>query len=224
MPFVKQINHLIIMKKVLLTLALAALATGSAFAQISVGAGYLSETQKNTYSSGNNDNTTTTNLGGFYVGADYTLDLGQGLGVMAGLKGVYYTHKGEGSFASVASADYKTKEFNLVVPVDVTYAYTITPDLKVFAFAGPSFSFGLSSKTDWKYTVLGNSTTTNVNNYDEDYKYKKFNLFLGAGVGVDVFDMIRVKAGYDIGLLNRSSADNTKINDAQWYVGVAYLF
>ena len=35
---------------------------------------------------------------------------------------------------------------------------------------------------------------------------------------------IRIKAGYDIGLLNRSSADNTKVGDAQWFVGVAYLF
>ncbi len=209
------------MKKVLLTLALISATCIGAFAQISVGAGYVSETQKNAYTSGNKTTTEPTSYNGFYLGADYTLDLGDGLGVVAGLKGVYYGHKDESTVLGV-TATAKSHEFNLVVPVDVNYSYTLTPDFKVFAFAGPSFSFGLTSKTKTSYSNSDNTDT--INHYGDNSDYKKFNLFLGAGVGVDFFDTIRVKLGYDIGLLNRSSADNTKINDAQFYVGVAYLF
>ena len=72
------------MKKVLMTLALVAVAATSAFAQLSVGAGYLSNTQKLSVTSGSTTTTNATTSNGFYAGADYTLDLGQGLGVVAG--------------------------------------------------------------------------------------------------------------------------------------------
>ena len=120
------------------------------------------------------------------------------------------------------STTTKSTEIYLAVPVQATYTYAITNDFKVFGFAGPSFAFGLYSKS--KTTNNVNDDVTTTDHYGDDSKYGRTNLFLGAGVGVDVMNTIRIKAGYDIGLLNRSSADNTKINDAQWSVGVAYLF
>jgi len=209
------------MKKVLMTLALVAVAATSAFAQISVGAGYLSNTQKATYTSGSTSTTTTAPSAGFYVAADYAMDLGQGLGVSAGLKGAYLGNTTTTSLLGVSSTS-KLSEIYLAVPVLCNYNYEINNDFKVFAFAGPSFAFGLSSKTKTTSNVSDDVTITD--NYGDNSDYGKMNIFLGAGVGVDVMNMVRVKAGYDIGLLNRSSADNTKCNDAQWYVGVAYLF
>lgn len=204
-----------------MTLALVAVAATSAFAQISVGAGYLSNTQKASYTAGNTTTTTTTPSNGAYIGADYTLDLGQGLGVVAGLKGAFLTNTKTASLLGVTGTT-KTNELYLAVPVLANYTYALSNDLKLFAFAGPSIAFGLSSKSTFTNNVTDDVTVTD--NYGDDSDYGKFNLFLGAGVGVDVMNVIRIKAGYDIGLLNRSSADNTKINDAQWYVGVAYLF
>lgn len=204
-----------------MTLALVAVAATSAFAQISVGAGYLANTQKSTYTSGSTSTTTTTPSKGAYIGADYTLDLGQGLGVLAGLKGTFLTNTQTTSLLGVTGTT-KTNELYLAVPVQAVYTYALSNDLKLFGFAGPSFSFGLSSKSTFTNNVTDDVTVTD--NYGEDSKYGKFNVFLGAGVGADIMNTIRIKAGYDIGLLNRSSADNTKVGDAQWFVGVAYLF
>lgn len=204
-----------------MTLALVAVAATSAFAQISVGAGYLANTQKSTYTSGSTSTTTTTPSKGAYIGADYTLDLGQGLGVLAGLKGTFLTNTETTSLLGVTGTT-KTNELYLAVPVQAVYTYALSNDLKLFGFAGPSFSFGLSSKSTFTNNVTDDVTVTD--NYGDDSNYGKVNVFLGLGVGADIMNTIRIKAGYDIGLLNRSSADNTKVGDAQWFVGVAYLF
>lgn len=211
------------MKKTILTLALAVVSATCALAQVSVGAGYLNETSTLSYKSGNTTTTVETPFGGFYIGGDYEYALGQGLSVNAGLKGVMYSHKNVESLPVFGDVTTKTNEFNLVVPFAVNYSYVIIPELKAFAFAGPSFSFGLSAKSKTTYEADADKTTI-TDLYGEDSSYKGFNLFFGAGVGVDVMDMVRVKVGYDFGLANRSSAENTTIKDKQWYIGVAYLF
>lgn len=205
------------MKKVLMTLALVAVAATSAFAQISVGAGYLSNKMSYSVTSGSSTTTDYIALGGAYIGADYTLDLGQGLGIQAGLKGEYLT--GNYSWLTV---DTKRTEFYLAIPVQCVYSYQLGTDLKLFALAGPSLALGLSSKD--KNTGGLTGTVTEDDNYADTATYSKTNLFLGVAAGVDVMNTIRIKVGYDIGLLDRHSADDKKINDAQWYVGVAYLF
>lgn len=212
------------MKKIALTLALAVVSATCAMAQISVGAGYLNETSTLSYKSGNTTTTTETPMGGFYIGGDYEYGIGQGLSFSAGLKGVFYSNKDvKALLFEAGNVTTKRTELNLVVPVAVNYSYVISPELKAFAFAGPSFSFGLSAKSTTTYDKTpDNSSTTNL--YGEDSNYNGFNLFLGAGVGVDVMDMVRVKFGYDLGLVNRSSAENTTVKDKQWYIGVAYLF
>ncbi|MBO4469696.1 MAG: PorT family protein [Bacteroidales bacterium] len=209
------------MKKVLMTLALVAVAATSAFAQISVGAGYLANTQKSSYTSGSTTTTTTTPQSGFYAGADYTLDMGQGLGLAAGLKASLLSDTHTTTILGI-SGTTKTTEIYLGVPVQFNYSYALSNDLRLFALAGPTFSLGLSSKS--KFTNNVNDDVTITDNYGDDSDYKKFNVLLGAAAGVDVMNTIRIKVGYDLGLLNRSAADNTKVNDAQWYVGVAYLF
>lgn len=171
--------------------------------------------------SGGSSTTTATPSKGAYIGADYTLDLGQGLGVLAGLKGAFLTNTETTSLLGETGTT-KTNDLYLAVPVQAVYTYALSNDLKLFGFAGPSFSFGLSSKSTFTNNVTDDVTVTD--NYGDDSKYGKFNVFLGAGVGADIMNTIRIKAGYDIGLLNRSSADNTKVGDAQWFVVVACLF
>ena len=209
------------MKKVLMTIALVAVAATSAFAQISVGAGYLANTQKSTYTSGSTSTTTTTPSNGFYVGADYTLDMGQGLGIVAGLKGSFLTHTTTTTILTVTGTN-KTTELYLGIPVQFEYSYALGNDLKLFALAGPTINLGLSSKG--KFTSNVNDDVTITDYYGDSSDYGKFNILLGAGIGVDVMNTVRIKAGYDIGLLDRDSRDDYKINDAQWYIGVAYLF
>ena len=107
------------MKKVLMTLALVAVAATSAFAQISVGAGYLANTQKTAVTAGSTTTTTTTASQGFYAGADYTFDLGQGLGLVAGLKGAFlFVPEHE---ILLGAATSKTNEVYLAVPILCNY-------------------------------------------------------------------------------------------------------
>lgn len=46
---------------------------------------------------------------------------------------------------------------------------------------------------------------------------------LGAGVGVDLLEKLRVKFGYDWGLLNRGD-DSIKLHRQQLKLGVAWIF
>ena len=87
----------------------------------------------------------------------------------------------------------------------------------------------MTSKTDVTATVLGQNKTTNYDNYAKDddgdaSDYKRGNIFLGGGLGVDLKNTFRISLGYDFGLLNRTSADNTTRTQNQFYVGVAFLF
>ena len=135
-----------------MTLALVAVAATSAFAQISVGAGYLANTQKSSYTSGSTTTTTPTALKGAYLNADYTFDLGQGLGLVAGLKGSFLTYTHTTTILGV-SGTTNLKELYLGVPVLCNYSYVLSNDLKLFAYAGPTFNIGLSSKSKFTQTV-----------------------------------------------------------------------
>lgn len=221
-------------KTVFATLALLALGAGSAFAQVTVGAGYLNNTSKTEITNADDSKTSSDAVSnGFYVNGDYTVDLSHGLGLSLGLQGSYLTRtkNGEASALGLASGSYEstTKEIYIAMPVDVKYSYALTPDFKLFAFAGPTFSYGVSSKTETKVTVtaLGASSTStsNSDNYNDDNAtLKPFNIFVGGGVGADVMDCIRVKGGYDYGLLNGTSADNTTLHQSRWYVGLSFIF
>ena len=203
------------MKKFFLTLALAAVAT-SAFAQIeglSAGAGYLTNTLKSTYTSGSSSTTHSYDFGGFYAGVNYTLlEIGPGIAITPGLQ-----------FASVTYKEDNTTwgESYLAVPVNFSYKLDLVPGtLAIQPYAGPTFAFGLGSKNT--YTIGSVSTTSDM--YGDDSDYGKFDLLVGAGIALDIVDMIRVTIGYDLGLLDRDSSDNGKIKSSNLNFGVAYLF
>ena len=59
---------------------------------------------------------------------------------------------------------------------------------------------------------------------DGNRSYKTGNVFLGGGIGVDFKKMVRVNVSYDLGLVNRSTADNTRLTENLLSVGVAFLF
>jgi len=218
------------MKKIFSTIAILAVAASSAFAQISVGAGYVGENAKTTYSG----ESTTAKFNGFYVGGDYNIDLGMGFGVAPGLYFRHVTNKTTGGGTTTifgvnvgATGDITTKENYLSLPVNFNYGLNLTDGLKLSVYAGPTFDLGLSSKTTYTGTVTvgdSQSKSTTSDNYGDNSKYKRFDVLLGGGVALDIVDMIRVSAGYNWGLLNRSSASDVTLKRSGFHVGVAYLF
>lgn len=221
------------MKKIILSVVALAAISLSASAQVSVGAGYLNDATKSVYKVSNTSTENSWCSNGFYVQGMYTLPIAKGFGLDAGVKFSYLhgEQSGDVNIGSLhlANATSKTNETYLAVPVFANYKYKINRDFSVFAFAGPTFSLGLTSKTDVTATVLGQSKTTNYDNYAKDddgdaSDYKRGNIFLGGGLGVDLKNTFRISLGYDFGLLNRTSVDNTTRTQNQFYVGVAFLF
>lgn len=207
------------MKKIILSIALATVAATSAMAQFSVGAGYLNQTLKTTVSS------TTTNAAfqGVYVGADASYYLGLGFSVVPG---IYYGYlsSDENLGFSLASVSSSTKNHYIAVPVNFKYGIKPLDVLGVFAYAGPQFSLGISSKTTTTGTVLGASGSSVLDNYGDDGSLNRFNLSAGVGLGVEFFDVVRVEFGYNYGFLNLNKTDNVTSKASSWHVGAAFLF
>lgn len=211
------------MKKFFLTLALAAVAT-SAFAQIdglSVSAGYQSYTLHQDYSTTipivgtvtlKSDNA----FGGFYAGVNYSLlTFGPGISVTPGL---YFS---TASYKNADNADVQAKQSYIGVPVNFSYFIDLVPGtLALEPYAGPIFSYGLS------YKGTGNNWTDTTNYYTEDYDYGRFNVALGAGLALNIAEMIRVNIGYNYYLLNLYTGDgdgNVNRNGVLNF-GVSYVF
>ena len=232
------------MKKIFTTLAVLSAVAGSAFAQVSVGAGYLNSTSTTVVTKTNGDGSTSKSSGssnsmGFYVGGNYTFDLGSGLSVNPGLYYSYLTSK-DSDAAKLGTIfngnmDVTLNEHYISIPVDLNYGYQLTDGFRIFAYAGPTFQYCVSSKTKVNgeakidipilginKTYKGGDVIDNING--DGATYKPFDVLVGGGIGCDIAKTIRVQGGYNYGLINRSSADNTTLHRAGWHVGVSYLF
>lgn len=200
------------MKKIIITLALALAATTSAFAQFSVGAGYVNSSNKTTISS----TESVKNANGFYVGGDMTFELGSGFVVMPG---VYYSMTmSKGDVLGVA--DTQTDNHSIAVPVRFAYGAHIADPVRMFVFAGPQINLGLASTTKTKVM----NTTTSFNNYSEDGDISRFNLAATVGIGFDIVETVRLTFGYNWGLLDLHKEENVKLTNTNWQIGAAFLF
>lgn len=223
------------MKRFIISSVLAFIAV-SASAQISVGAGYLQSTATYQAKSGADVNNTQSN--GFYAGLGYEMPLMQGLGLSAG---VYYSYlysddAGSTAIGTIATGSLKTnlKEQYINVPVALNFGYNLTRDLRLFAFGGPTVSFGLSSMSHYDASVsvigINISDSGDTDNYagtdDKPSPYGRFDILLGAGAGVDIQGKYRLTVGYDWGMLNRNvDSESTAIRHRnQLKAGVAFLF
>ncbi len=201
------------MKKIIATIAAAAIAMMgvSAFAQISVGAGYLNSPEKLKV----NSNTSTVNLNGFYVGGAYNIEIYNGIGMAPGL---YFSYLGKKDSNEFLKGDLN--ETYLTVPVMFNYGLELAPAAKLSFYAGPSFALGLSSKE--KIEAAGISKTIDV--YDTDDNYQRFDVLLGVGAALDIQDTFRISVGYDWGAIDRNGDSAGTLHRNQLHAGVAYLF
>ena len=213
------------MKKFYFILVAAAMFVAvDAKAQLGVGVGY------------NLLNTTTTvadesdgdSLNGFYIEAEYNFNLlDEQWGTLGIQPGIRYTFAGESEKAELYGEKVRLSvaEHYLDIPVQVKYGYeVISSKLNINAFAGPVFSIGLAS-------IVKASTDDSVvkANAYKDSDYGRFDLKIGVGVGVDLFENLNVKVGYNFGLLNRYTGEQIdeykyKIHTGVFYVGVGYNF
>ena len=198
------------MKKILVSILAASLMLvgTSAYAQFSVGAGYVNS--KNTYTtSGSHKYSAPSN--GFYAGAEYNVPVGDIFGLSAGVNFEYLMSK-DYSLAGLISGNFK--EMFLNVPVHLNFGVDVADALRVSIFAGPTFSYGLSSKVE----VAGVS----VDVYDK-FGWNRFDVLVGGGAGLELMNKVRLTVGYDLGMFNHLPEDsNDKLNRNRLHAGVAF--
>ena len=213
------------MKKLFATLLVAALALmgTQAYAQLGVNAGYLNS---NLSSKSGSNKADPVNYNGFYAGVTYNLPIAAGLCVAPG---VYYSFLGTSktsgaSFLGLSQSGTSTHtEHAINAAINLNYGFDISRDTRVFLFAGPTFQYGLSSKS--KITTEGIVSGSNTVDWYEDGTYGRFNVFVGGGAGVEVANF-QITIGYDYGLMNlyKGSSSDYKINRSGLKLGVGFLF
>ena len=208
------------MKRIITTLLAASmmLMGTTAFAQVSVGAGYINSTAKTTY--GSNVHTTPSN--GFYAGFGYDINEGAGFGINTGLYFSYLLNQNSGSIGSIVSGTSKQVETYIDIPVRASLS-TDLGGLRIGVFAGPVFSCGITSTTDSSASVGSYEIGTGkIDNYADD-DYKRFDILVGGGANVD-FGALRFTVAYDLGMLNRFDSDDLKTTRNTLRAGLAFLF
>ena len=213
------------MKKFYFILVAAAMFVAvDAKAQLGVGVGYNLLNTTTTVA----DESESSALNGFYIEAAYNFNLlDEQWGTLGIQPGIRYTFAGESEKAELYGEKVRLSvaEHYLDIPVQVKYGYeVISSKLNINAFAGPIFSIGLAS------IVKASSDDSVVKDIAyKDSDYGRFDLKLGIGVGVDLFEKLNVKVGYNFGLLNRYTGEQIdeykyKIHTGVFYVGVGYNF
>lgn len=191
------------MKKLFLSIVVAAATAICANAQLYVGAGYsysptASKAGKITERFDRN---------GFYIQAGYGLNVGKHLGIVPGL---------EYEVVTKTENDVKQPEQYLNIPVKVTYGFSLGNIVELGAFVAPTFSMGLTSKAK--------VDDTSVDMYGEDDFYKRGDFRVGLGVYCDLIEKVRINLNYNFGVVNRSKVDDTTMRRNGVQLGVAYLF
>ena len=202
----------------------------NAFAQLSIGAGYVNSQTREKASSSSEVSTENTN--GITGGFAYSINLGKGFAVTPGVYYTFTNKKGVKSgelFGVKLSGEADLQEHYITVPLHLSYGLEINPDFKIFLYAGPSFSAGIASTTHASGDIAGGILKIDggkIDNYQDGTDYGRFDLLVGGGLGVDLLKSIRFKVGYDWGMLNRYTGDTEgRTNHRnQLYAGVAYLF
>ncbi len=202
------------MKKIvtLLSAALVLLASAPAFAQASIGAGFLSSTDVVKTGSSSTDRTP---LNGFYLGVGYTVPIAGGLNFTPG---IYYgmTAKSNANSIFGLKIEGKQQDHYVNVPLHFSFGTEVGGGLRLFAYAGPSLSLAVASKIT--------SGSTSYDRLKGNDSLQRFDVMLGGGVGLEFNDMIRFQVGYDAGMVNRYKSDNFSVHRNQLTAGVAFLF
>ena len=207
-------NNLKDMKKLLKVMIAAALMliSASAYAQLSVGAGYQNTMMINKEGS----ISTGENFKGFYLEAGWKLNLYKDF--------IGFTPGARYSFGTTNVEGVKWDEQYIDVPLMFDFGYEFSDDFRFFVFAGPTVSMGITSKikssdvTVDMYDLSGEA-------FDGVADYGRFDVMLGCGIGTDLFERLRLKAAVDYGLISRIKNEFGAVSHRnQFRFGVAYLF
>lgn len=185
------------MKKILI-IAAALCITVSMQAQTTFGAGLHHANHKSA------------NLNGFYaeIGKAYVNRFD--LGFAPALRLNYDWNKGDVLSYSLCE---------LSAPIMFDYGVELSNAARAFIYAGPTPVLGLA----FNEKAQAGSVKTNTNLYQ---RYKRFDIMVGAGIGLDLIDLFRIKAGYDFGIINNYKDEivgNQRTHNKVFTIGISLV-
>ena len=142
---------------------------------------------------------------GFYFGGEVALSA----------KGSKFSTTLSDETVSVTSRPYY-----LEIPIHIGYRYMLgSGKVGLFGSFGPYFGVGLFGTNK----VVAGAVETTPDTFNSD-DLKRFDFGVGLRAGVCMFKHYQIYLGYDWGLINVAQADNSKLNNRNFYVGAAYMF
>jgi len=203
------------MKKSVFITALLMCVSASSFAQVSVEAGYVNSSHKMTVSG----TSTSGNTDGLYVGASWNFASGNVLGVAPG---VYYEFLTTDNY-ELPFATGSVQEHYMNIPVLLNAGVNFGDNVRAFVYAGPTLNYGIAATTSVD-SGIGKGGNRKKQNLYSDSDYKRFDVLVGGGAGVELMHRLRFSVGYNAGLLNRTSAANSTLKRNQLHIGAAFVF
>lgn len=213
------------MKKLIVVLAVALFAGVQAHAQFMAEAGYIHAFENAKVTRNGGTESATSALDGFYAGGKIRIplyNLVDGLSIDPGVNFSFLFGRDRG-IQDIIDDAHQT-EVALNIPLHINYCFEIADGLSLQAYAGPTFQYGILF-----HGIKGEENPTLIYNYYKEVPMavparSRTNLYLGAGVGVEVAEMVNVLLGFDYGLLNMSTGSGDKIYRGLIKVGVGYIF
>ena len=200
-------------KLILMVVAVAAMATTSAFAQLQFGAKVGANLSNFAVSEGDGPDMKI----GFNLGATVDFGFTDELFLFSGLE---LTQKGaKESFDYGEKVTVKYRPLYLQIPIHIAYKFDLG-SVKIVPEAGPFLAIGIAGKI---VSDAKDSDSVNFFDKEEGFTDKRFDLGIGAGVGVE-FGQFGVKLGYDYGLMNIIDDDDVSIKNTNLYLSVGYKF
>ncbi|MDD3161666.1 MAG: porin family protein [Bacteroidales bacterium] len=142
--------------------------------------------------------------------------------------GLMFVPKGYESYkrqSADTAFNYKLRAYYLEIPLTVAYKYPITNNIKVFGDVGAYFSVGLFGKIReddvvWEKVMdtFGNAKTSDMeqlHGYDMGWQF---------GGGVELYDRIRLRVGYERGFLNSIKNFDSPQQNTMWSLSLGYYF
>lgn len=142
--------------------------------------------------------------------------------------GLMFVPKGYKSYkrqSADTSFNYKLRAYYLEIPLTIAYKYPINNNVKIFGDLGAYFSVGLFGKIRendvvWEKVMdtFGNSKTTDME------QMQSYDMGWQLGGGVELYDRIRLRVGYERGFLNTIKNFDSPQQNTMWSLSLGYYF
>ena len=143
---------------------------------------------------------------GFWAGIEYDFNITDWFTIAPAV-----TVNGLFSKEDITTSNY----FGVDIPVYFRGTYHINSDFGIFAQVAPALNIGLFDNVK-----VGNADPVDI----IGDSYKRCGAYAVAGVGVQIKDVFRIFANYDIALTNYSPVESIKYGSRGFSVGIAFGF